>query len=268
MTNSYTIRGGRLGRERLRVLSNVLQTGTNTFLDRLGIRSGMVCLDVGCGGGDVTRELARRVGSAGRAVGIDMDADQLKIVRAEAEAHNIGNITLIAADATAPPKDIDKFDVVYSRFLLCHLPTRTQVFEWMKSRLKDGGILALEDCDFTGHFCYPPSAAFNRYVTLAGDVMRQRGGDPHFGLKLPELFMQNGLRIGGIEIAHPADIDGDPKLLNALSMELFAEAIVSEGLAEQAEVRELTDNLRAAVGDRHVYASVTRRIQVWGQKLA
>jgi len=266
MEKSYTIRGGRLGRERLRVLSNVLQTGTNAFLDRIRIRPGMTCLDVGCGGGDVSRELARRVGSAGRVVGIDMDADQLDIVRAEAAAHNIGNLNLMVADATKPPSDLGQFDIVYSRFLLCHLPARLQVFEWMKSCLVDGGILALEDCDFTGHFCYPPSAAFDRYVELAGNVMRRRGGDPHFGLKLPEQFREGRLAIGGIEIAHPADIEGDPKLLNALSMESFADAIVSEGLAPQAEVNELIETLRAVVGDKRVYASVTRRIQVWGQR--
>jgi len=195
-----------------------------------------------------------------------MDADQLDIVRAEAAAHNISNLTLIVADATNPPGDLGQFDIVYSRFLLCHLPARTQVFEWMKSCLADGGTLALEDCDFTGHFCHPPSAAFDRYVELAGNVMRRRGGDPHFGLKLPELFAKGGLRVGGIEIAHPADTEGDPKLLNALSMESFADAILSENLAPETEVRELIETLRAAVGDKRIYASVTRRIQVWGQR--
>jgi ubiquinone/menaquinone biosynthesis C-methylase UbiE len=89
MSQSYVIRGGRSGRERLRVLSNILQSGTNLFLDRLGIRPGMSCLDVGCGGGDVTRELARRVGNVGRVVGLDLDAAQVNIVREEAAAHKI-----------------------------------------------------------------------------------------------------------------------------------------------------------------------------------
>jgi SAM-dependent methyltransferase len=80
MSQSYAIRGGRSGRERLRVLSNILQAGTNAFLDRLGIRPGMSCLDVGCGGGDVTRELARRAGSSGQIVGLDMDAAQVNII--------------------------------------------------------------------------------------------------------------------------------------------------------------------------------------------
>jgi SAM-dependent methyltransferase len=58
----------------------------------------MVCLDVGCGGGDVARELARRLGVAGQVVGLDMDAAQLQIVRAETAAQNIHNIDYRVAD--------------------------------------------------------------------------------------------------------------------------------------------------------------------------
>ena len=57
MDKTYAIRGGRSGRERLRVLSHVLQGGTLNFLDRMGLCRGMACSDVGCGGGDVTRDL-------------------------------------------------------------------------------------------------------------------------------------------------------------------------------------------------------------------
>jgi SAM-dependent methyltransferase len=267
MSQSYAIRGGRSGRERLRVLSNILQTGTNLFLDRLGIRPGMSCLDVGCGGDDVTRELGRRVGIAGRVVGLDMDAAQVNIVRAEALAQNIKNITYQAADVTQPPDDLGAFDIVYTRFLLCHLPSRVDVLNWMVTRLKPGGVLAIEDCDFSGHFCYPPSKEFARYVDLAGLAMRRRGGDPELGLKLPALFVGAGLRLGGIEVAHPADVAGDAKLLNALTMENFADAIVSDNLAAADEVNHLIATLSAAIEDTEIFASITRRIQVWGRRM-
>src|SRR5262249_10099554 len=122
---TYAIRGGRSGRERLRVLGHVFQPETHDFLDKLGLRPGMRRLDVGCGGGDVTRELARRVGATGRVVGIDMDTDQLEIVRSEATAQNISNIDYRVADITNPPADFGKFDVVYTRFVLCHLAKPT-----------------------------------------------------------------------------------------------------------------------------------------------
>ena len=67
------------GRERLRILSAVMGPGTRDLLAEVGIPPGSSCLDVGCGGGDVTVELARAAGSSGRAVGVDLDRTILEI---------------------------------------------------------------------------------------------------------------------------------------------------------------------------------------------
>src|SRR5262245_66225656 len=72
-TKRYIIRGGVEGRERLRLLSEVMGPSTRALLAEVGIPAGSACLDVGCGGGDVAFELARAAGPAGRAVGIDFD---------------------------------------------------------------------------------------------------------------------------------------------------------------------------------------------------
>jgi 2-polyprenyl-3-methyl-5-hydroxy-6-metoxy-1,4-benzoquinol methylase len=80
----YVIRGGLEGRERLRVLGRVMRTSSMLLFDRLGLRDGITCLDVGCGGGDATLELAHRVAPAGRVVGVDIDETKLQIARAEA----------------------------------------------------------------------------------------------------------------------------------------------------------------------------------------
>lgn len=266
MTQSYAIKGGRSGRERLRVLSHVLQAGTHDFLDRLGIRPGMACLDIGCGGGDVTREFARRVGSSGRVVGLDMDAAQLEIVTVEAAAQNIQNIDYRVANITEPPLDLGNFDLVYTRFLLCHLKEPSDALSWMVGRLKPGGVVAVEDCDFSGHFCYPPLPAFDRYVALCGEVMRRRGGDPVIGLKLPQMLVEAGLKIGGVGVAHPSDVDGDVKLLNALTMENIADTVVNDNLATRKEVDQLVAVLNECVRDTGTFASVTRTIQVWGRR--
>ena len=61
----YMIRGGIEGRERLRVLSRVMRPGTLSLFERAGIGAGMRCLDVGCGGGDVTFDLASPSASPG-----------------------------------------------------------------------------------------------------------------------------------------------------------------------------------------------------------
>ena len=82
-SSSYIIRGGEIGRARLRLLSRVMWPTTEALFRRVGIRRDAICLDVGCGGGDVTVEL-RRLGADGAATGIDVDMDQLDRARTEA----------------------------------------------------------------------------------------------------------------------------------------------------------------------------------------
>ena len=92
MTSRYMLRGGIHGRERLRLIARALGATTGNLFDRLGIDLGMRCLDVGCGGGDVALELARRVGPGGRVVGVDIDDAKLELGRHEASAAGLANI--------------------------------------------------------------------------------------------------------------------------------------------------------------------------------
>lgn len=61
----YTIERGLGVRERMTLLAKVHAPATLTLLDMLGVASGTRCVDLGCGGGDVTIELARRAGVSG-----------------------------------------------------------------------------------------------------------------------------------------------------------------------------------------------------------
>lgn len=54
-----------------------MHASTSSLLDWFGLRDGLACLNVGCGGGDATLELARRVAPHGKAVGADIDETKL-----------------------------------------------------------------------------------------------------------------------------------------------------------------------------------------------
>jgi ubiquinone/menaquinone biosynthesis C-methylase UbiE len=89
----YAIQGGIEGRERLRILARVMRASPTVLFDRLGLSDGLACLDVGCGGGDVTLELARRVAPKRKAVGADIDQTKLELVRHEAQQQGVANVT-------------------------------------------------------------------------------------------------------------------------------------------------------------------------------
>jgi 2-polyprenyl-3-methyl-5-hydroxy-6-metoxy-1,4-benzoquinol methylase len=157
-TPHYVIRGGSAGRERLRVLARVMSPTTNELLARVGVGLSARCLDIGCGGGDVTVALAR-LADEGSVVGIDLDETKIELARAEAADAGITNVDFRLHDVTEPlpfPED-DRFDLVYARFVLTHLPDPAQALANIRERLAPGGVLVAEDIDCAGHFCAPPS---------------------------------------------------------------------------------------------------------------
>src|SRR5262245_36071563 len=172
--NTYVIRGGVEGRERLRVLARVMRPTTLALLDRVGIPRAAACLDVGCGGGDVTAELARRA-ARGRAVGVDLDDVKLGIGRTEARAAGLRNGELRRADVSGP-LGAAEFDVVYARFLLTHLADPAGCLGRMREALRPGGVVVVEDVDCSAWFCHPDHPAVRRAVELYTAAARRRGG--------------------------------------------------------------------------------------------
>jgi 2-polyprenyl-3-methyl-5-hydroxy-6-metoxy-1,4-benzoquinol methylase len=135
----YVIRGGQLGFERLQVLARSWQSTTSALFDRTGIGLGMSCLDLGCGAGDVSFELARRVGPAGHVTGLDMDTVKLSLAEQSASRAGLANLEFRAVnvyDWTEP----DTFDVLYCRNLLQHLSRPVEVLRTVWDAVHAGGV--------------------------------------------------------------------------------------------------------------------------------
>jgi len=234
-------------------------------IDRAGIRPGMAALDVGCGGGDVTFELASAVGPTGRVRGVDLDETKLDLARQEASARALGNVDfqrLNVADADGPAE----FDLVYARFLLTHLPDPAAALTRMRHFLRPGGCIVVEDIDFRGHFCHPDSAEFRRYVELYTATVQRRGGDANIGPRLPGLLAQVGFEQVQMHVVQPAGWDAEVKLINPLTMENIADAVVAEGLARRAELDHLIAALYEQARQPHTVMSLPRVVQAWGYR--
>lgn len=68
-----------------------------------------------------------------------------------------------------------QFHLAYGRFILTHLSDPAAALLKCRALLRPGGQAVFEDIDFTGRFSYPPSAAFQRYVTLYSEVVHLEG---------------------------------------------------------------------------------------------
>lgn len=264
---SYVIKGGQVGRDRLRVLSRVLQPTTGGLLERLAVAPSAKVLDVGCGGGDVTLSWARLV-PEGRVVGIDVDDTKVAIARDDADASGARNVEFRVGDVGDADLGRESFDVVYARFLLCHLPDPERVLQRMFDAVVPGGLLVVEDTDIDGSVAYPPSAAFARSLDLYTAALRGRGGDPNIGWRVPLLMQDVGVTDIAMDVVQPAGVTGDAKTIQTLTLAATRDAIVAAGLATGDEVDQVAAELAAFVARPDTVVTVARIVQTWGRKPA
>jgi SAM-dependent methyltransferase len=267
MSGSYVIRGGIAGRERLRVLARVMWPTTSALFARVGVPRNARCLDIGCGGGDVTLELAR-LASDGFAVGSDPANTKLDLAREDAVSAGIENAKFRNDDVMNGPAGDERFDMIYARFLLTHLPDPAAAVAAMRERLVPGGVVVVEDIDFRGHFCHPPNDAFSRFVALYTEVVQTRGGDPNIGPRLPGLLRDAGLTGLGMNVVQPAGFEGEVRLIAPITLEAIADAVLAARLVTHDELAQTVDDLYAFVKSDGAVVSLPRVVQAWARRPA
>jgi ubiquinone/menaquinone biosynthesis C-methylase UbiE len=258
----YVIRGGRLGCDRLRVLAAARRASTLELFQLAGLRPGMRCVDVGCGSGDVTLDMAVLVGPAGWVAGIDIDQAKLEFAREEARGRGLANVAFETADVnqwTGP----GQYDFVYCRFLLQHLARPAGLLSRMWDAARPGGVLVVEDADLGGLFCDPDNAAFSFYQRMYAEVLTRNGGDPGCARRLARYFRETGIPAPSMRLLQGINADGDAKAMPLLTLEAIADWIVSSGLASAAEVTAAIEDLRAFTTDPDTVISDPRIFQVW-----
>lgn len=263
-TRQYVIRGGSDGRERLRLLSQVMGPATRSLLSAVGIPHGASCLDVGCGGGDVTRELASMAGPDARVVGVDLDATELGLAQRETVEQGFSNIRFETGDVTEWETS-RSFDVVYTRFLLTHLPDPPGLLASVRRHIRPGGVMIIEDIDFRGHFAEPDCAALQRYVELYTTSVLNRGADPCIGPKLPGLLRAAGFDDVQLMLSHPVAQAGGIKELTCITLEYIADTVLGDGLIGEEELQQTIAELRSFADDPCTVLGGPRVFQAWGR---
>jgi len=111
-------------------------------MERAAIAPGDRVLDVGCGCGETTIDLAHRVGSTGSVVGVDISAPMLERARQRAREAGATHVRFEHADAQTHRLAPDGFDVLYSRFGVMFFADPAVAFTNLRAALRAGGRLA------------------------------------------------------------------------------------------------------------------------------
>lgn len=112
------------------------------LLGAVPVRADQTILDIGCGSGRSTLELARSTPS-GSVLGVDLSARMLERARASAEAEGVANATFLQADAQVHPFPEASFDMVASFFGAMFFADPVAAFANLRRSLRHGGRLAL-----------------------------------------------------------------------------------------------------------------------------
>lgn len=111
-------------------------------MDHLAVGAAERVLDIGCGTGDTTRALGRRVGAAGHVLGIDISRPLLDAARRRAAEESAANVAFAEADAQTHRFTPASFDALYSRFGVMFFEDPAAAFANLHGALRPGGRLA------------------------------------------------------------------------------------------------------------------------------
>jgi SAM-dependent methyltransferase len=263
--SSYIIKGGEEGRSRLAVISRVLAPATQALFDRFEPLAGLLAIDAGCGGGDVTLQLAERVGPTGRVVGFDLDETKLALAREEASRRGFGNVEFRNA-SVLEPWPVSGAALIYVRFVLTHLAKPQDMLALAWQALAPGGVIIVEDIDYAGKFCEPPCPAYDRQAELYIAAAQKRGGDPFIGRRLVRLLEDAGLSGVDTSLVQPFGRSGDVKQVASLTFAAISDSLVAQGIASAEEVASVASELAAFAERPDATMSLPRIFQAWGRK--
>ncbi len=229
--------------ERLRLQARVWEPETEALLDRIGVQPGWRCLDLGCGGMGVLGPLSRRVGPAGRVVGIDIDPEQLAAARAFVQEAGLANVEVLEHDAYNTGLPRESFDLVHVRFVFAPAGRDEALLREMLALTRPGGVLAIQEPDASAWSCYPPNSAWDRLKGAILAAFAQGGGDFNAGQRTFGMLRDAGLEEVRVRAAVLALHDRHPYLRlpiqfatslrqRILEGELLREADLDNAIAE------------------------------------
>ncbi|GAB3237099.1 methyltransferase domain-containing protein [Glycomyces halotolerans] len=148
-------------------------------------------LDVGCGPGTITADLAAIV-TEGRVTAVDRAAGILDQAAAVVAERGLTNVEFAVADVHDLRFADASFDVAHAHQVLQHVGDPVRALREMRRVTRPGGVVAVRDSDYAGFIWYPESKALTAWLDLYERVARANGGEPDAGRRLNAWALEAG----------------------------------------------------------------------------
>ncbi len=146
------------------------------------LRPGMTLLDVGCGPGTITRDLARRL-APGRVIGVDASAEVIAEARSGVEGDG-SSVSFEVGDLFDLAFEDGSFDVVHAHQVLQHVGDPLAALAEMRRVCRPGGIVAVRDGDYPAMRYFPDDPDLERAFAAYGALTRVNGANWDAGRRL------------------------------------------------------------------------------------
>jgi SAM-dependent methyltransferase len=242
-------------RQRLALMSELLDPIEHAHLARLGVGPGWRCLELGCGNGSISEALARTVAPSGHVVASDIDITYIAELQGPC-------LEVRRIDVLHDPLEAASYDLVVARALLHHFNSAPKALERMISALKPGGVLLSIEPDMLPCTVTKPDAmrAFWR-GWLKWSV--EAGIDYFIGRNIPAWLDSLGLEQVAGE-GHTAHFNGksDWATYWVETIQELAPSLLKSGHVTNA----LLDEFHARYQDPHYWTSVIMFTATWGRR--
>ena len=257
--NTYTLMDGKgIPLERLTILNECYNQFSLNLLKQIDL-SGKTVLEVACGIGLFTCELAKLVGKNGKVIATDISKEQLEIGKKHAREQDLHNIEFIECSAFELDSLKIKCDCVYSRFLLVHVQSPISVLKQELNCLKLGGYLICgEMCStYKTMFCYPKSKTFDQIKKIHLLQTKIHNTDFSIGAKIPYILRELGTSLVYSHIGQPVLTTPREKKQLRLAMMEFAKPLISKRLATKQGIEQLSKDLKLFEHENHIATFAT-----------
>lgn len=190
---------------RLGLQHRLWSAAAHEIWETAGLQPGVTVLDIGCGPGYATLDMAQIVGPSGRVIGVDESATFLKQLNDQAKARRLENVDRVLGDVQkldeVMPKSEKTIDFAYARWVFCFLPHPEYVIRGLRRLMKPGARLAVQDYfNYEAMTIAPKNAVFSKVIAAVGKSWRARGGDPDIMGRLPAMLAAAGFRIEHLQV--------------------------------------------------------------------
>ena len=214
------------------------------------LRAGMRLLDVGCGPGTITMDLADRLGPAGHVTALEVTEEALGLAHAEAERRGTKNVDFVSGNVQALDLPDASYDVVHAHQVLQHVSDPVQALREMRRVCREGGLVAARDSDYPAFAWHPAVPELDRWLEIYLSVARSNHAEPAAGRRLLSWARSAGftdVEAGASTWCFATDEDrtwwgglwADRVVGSAL-----ARQAVDGGFATEAELREVAQGWR------------------------